>query len=93
MSSSKEYHTDNPSFLLSAIFDRKREIMEPNPNANLDPFFLLKECAELSNLRSQTAALGGPINMKQEMAMTNYTNLCLSIAEKNPTLIQTGYDP
>ena len=58
--------------------------MEPNPQANLDPFFLLKECAELSNLRSQTGAKGdnAPVNLKQEMAMTNYTNLCLSIAEK-----------
>lgn len=58
-----KYQTENPSFLLSAIFDRKREIMEPNPNANIDPFFLLKECAEMSNLRNQQNN-GGALNLK-----------------------------
>ena len=47
---------DNPSFMLGAIFERKREITQINQgmssDVNVDPFFLLKEAAELSNLRS-----------------------------------------
>ena len=40
------------SFMLQALFERKREITQPDSNARADPFFLIKEAAELSNLRS-----------------------------------------
>jgi len=39
---------DNATFMLSAVFDRKKEMKE----RELDPFFLLKEVAEMSNLRN-----------------------------------------
>lgn len=41
-------------FVLSAMFDRKKEIMNlnPNGNTNIDPFYLLKEVAQMSNLRN-----------------------------------------
>lgn len=51
---------DNPSFMLNAIFERKKEIDELiNKNEdkkwfNVDPFYLLKEAAEMSNLINLT---------------------------------------
>ena len=39
---------NSASFMLQAIFDRQREL-ESKPH---DPFFLLKEVAEMSNLKN-----------------------------------------
>jgi hypothetical protein len=38
---------DNACFMLQALFDRQREVGGPG---KADPFFLLREVAEMSNL-------------------------------------------
>jgi hypothetical protein len=39
------------SELLSNIFERKREIESITGAGRVDPFFLIKECAEMSKLK------------------------------------------
>ena len=79
------------SFMLQALFDRKREITQPDSNAKVDPFFLIKECAELSNLRSLQQP-GAQNTMDQELALANYSNMCQTIADRHP-IATGGYDP
>ena len=79
------------SFMLQALFDRKREITQPDSNAKVDPFFLIKECAELSNLRSLQQP-GAQNTMEQELALANYSNMCQTIADRHP-IATGGYDP
>ena len=75
---------DNPSLLISSVFERQREI-ETLTGSKADPFYLLKEAAEMQ--------LTGPMTMQQEenrenynaMVNQNYTELKidpLSIEEK-----------
>ena len=79
------------SFMLQALFERKREIAQPDSNGTVDPFFLIKECAELSNLRSLHQP-GAKNTMEQELALANYGNLCQTIADRHP-IATGGYDP
>lgn len=46
-------NSQDAGFLLTAVFDRKKELMnlDPTGSASIDPFYLLKEVAEMSNFR------------------------------------------
>jgi hypothetical protein len=48
-------NVQNAGFVLSAVFDRKKELMDMDlcSGAAIDPFYLLKEVAEMSNFRNQ----------------------------------------
>jgi len=49
------YQNSDPAFMITKMFERQKEIQDGNPNRDVDPFFLLKEAAEMSKL----AADGG----------------------------------
>ena len=42
---------EGASFMMQNLFDRQRELKEAIPNSKIDPFFLLKEAAEMSDIR------------------------------------------
>ena len=46
--------TQNAGFILSAVFDRKKELMNLDGSGSqaVDPFYLLREVAEMSNLKN-----------------------------------------
>ena len=71
---------DNPSFLISNLHDRARE-MEQKGIAQTDPFFLLKEVAEMSKLNDELH-----MTDKQRMAREQYN----AIASQN--YLEGGFD-
>jgi hypothetical protein len=70
------YQTSDPAFMITNMFERQKEIQDGNPNRNVDPFFLLKEAAEMSKL-----APAGGMTIQQEENRANYNNLCKGLAE------------
>ena len=80
--------------MLQAIFERKREL----DSNNTDPFFLLREVAEMSNLKNLSKN-DGELTNAQQMSKANYNNLVQANYEKlNPpsevkTSAASGYDP
>ena len=85
--------------MLQAIFDRKREL--GGDAKQTDPFFLLREVAEMSNLKNLSKN-DGELTNAQQMSKANYNNLVQANYEKlNPTsegasinkTATSGYDP
>lgn len=79
--------------MLQAIFERKREL----DSKQTDPFFLLREVAEMSNLKNLSKN-DAELTNAQQMSKANYNNLVQSNYEKlNPSEVakpaSSGYDP
>ena len=47
------YQNSDPAFMITKMFERQKEIQDGNPNRDIDPFFLLKEAAEMSKLTTE----------------------------------------
>ena len=68
---------DGASFMLQNLFERQREIKEIIPNQKVDPFFLLKEAAEMSDIRNLGSTNENSMTMKQLEARNNYNNMVM----------------
>lgn len=67
--------------MIHAMFDRKRELKSNEASHEVDPFFLLREVAEMSNLKSMAESKGGELSFKQQESLANYN-----------TFVQSNYD-
>ena len=82
--------------MMQNLFDRQRELKEAIPNSKIDPFFLLKEAAEMSDIRQLGAADEGQMTMKQLEARNNYNSMVMSNYDnenKSVTKQDTKFDP
>jgi hypothetical protein len=72
------YQNSDPAFMITKMFERQKEIQNGNPNRDVDPFFLLKEAAEMSKLTTE-----GGLSLQQEENRANYANLVKGLAEEH----------
>ena len=82
--------------MMQNLFDRQRELKEAIPNSKIDPFFLLKEAAEMSDIKNLGSVDDGSMTMKQLEARNNYNNMVMQNYDKeNKTQadIDTKFDP
>ena len=81
------------SFMMTNLFERQREIKELAPNSKIDPFFLLKEAAEMSDIRNLGSKDESQMTMKQLESRNNYNNMVMSNYDKDKTATETKFDP
>ena len=62
---------DNASFMMHALIDRQKEVGD-----NVDPFFLLREVAEMSNLKNLSKK-EEDLSFKELEAKNNYNNMVM----------------
>ena len=62
--------------MITKMFERQKEIQDGNGGRDVDPFFLLKEAAEMSKLNAE-----GGLTMKQEENRAGYLNLVQGLVE------------
>lgn len=72
--------------MLTSIFERQRELKSNNSNMVTDPFFLLREAAELSKINAENG-----LSMKQEENRANYNNLIESFVKPEMQIFLDPY--
>ena len=73
------------SYVLSAVFDRKQQLMNMGNN-NVDPFFLLKEVAQMSNFKNQQENLSDEHYSRQAESMAGYNSLVMKNFDESSKL-------